>query len=241
MAHNGVLFLDELPEFQRNVLECLRQPLEDRKVVIGRATGRIELPASILLAASANPCPCGYLGSQAKQCTCTSGQLSRYRGRLSGPLLDRIDMQIFVPGIDLFELRSTERGESSAAIRARVEDARRRQRHRLKSHGIRTNAEMSARVIRETCPLDARAESALRDLYRKRQGMSARAIHRIIKVARTIADVCSQEDIDAEAIVEAAGYRSLELSPIGEEIVDASERPSKESISVSASSERSTV
>ncbi len=213
LAHNGVLFLDELPEFNRAALESLRQPLEDRRVVIGRVAGRIELPASVVLAASANPCPCGWLGAAERQCTCTLHQIDRYRSRLSGPLLDRMDLQIFVPNVRLAELRSERAGESSAAIRARVMRARELQARRLARYGARTNAEMSPAATRATCVLTPAAEAALARLHALRRGMSARAVDRIIKVARTIADLTGVEHIDEGCLLEASGYRSLDLTP----------------------------
>ena len=217
LAHNGVLFLDELPEFQRSALESLRQPLEDRRVIIGRVSGRIELPASVLLAASANPCPCGWLGGQGRQCTCTLSQIDRYRSRLSGPLLDRMDLQILVPSVPLEALRTPGPSESSAVIRARVLEARARQAVRLQDYGCRTNAEMGPRATRATCVLSSKAESALQRLHHLRRGMSARAVDRIIKVARTVADLTGGgSSIDEGSLLEAAGYRSLDLDPCSE-------------------------
>lgn len=213
LAHNGVLFLDELPEFQRSTLESMRQPLEDRRVIIGRVSGRIELPASVLLAASANPCPCGWLGSGDRECTCTLPQIDRYRARLSGPLLDRMDLQIFVPNVELGDLRGHEPGESSAAIRERVLEARDRQLARLAPFGCRTNAEMGPAATRATCVLTTKAEAVLERLYEVRRGMSARAVDRIIKVSRTIADLDGRDNIDEDCVLEAAGYRSLDLDP----------------------------
>ncbi len=214
LAHNGVLFLDEIAEFQRSALESLRQPLEDRQVIIGRVSGRIELPASILLAASANPCPCGWLGAQERQCICTLAQIDRYRARLSGPLLDRMDLQILVPSVPLEALRSATPSESSAVIRERVMMARARQLRRLQNHGCRTNAEMSPTAMRATCKLSSAAEAALARLHQVRRGMSARAVDRIIKVARTVADLTELGDcIDEGSLLEAAGYRSLDLDP----------------------------
>ncbi len=213
LAHNGVLFLDELPEFQCSTLESMRQPLEDRRVIIGRVSGRIELPASVLLAASANPCPCGWLGSGDRQCTCSLAQIERYRARLSGPLLDRMDLQIFVPSVELQDLRRQSPSESSAEIRERVLAARARQNTRLAPFGCRTNAEMSARTTRATCHLTGAAEKALRKLHKSSKGMSGRAVDRIIKVARTIADLTMVDEIDDGCILEAAGYRSLDLDP----------------------------
>lgn len=213
LAHNGVLFLDELPEFQRGALESLRQPLEDRRVVIGRVAGRIELPASIVLAASANPCPCGWLGASERQCTCTNHQIDRYRARLSGPLLDRMDLQIFVPNVQLQDLRSDRAGESSEKIRERVIKARDLQATRLANHGCRTNAEMGPTATRATCVLTDAAETTLARLHKMRRGMSARAVDRMIKVARTIADLTDTKTIDEGCILEAASYRSLDLDP----------------------------
>jgi magnesium chelatase family protein len=242
LAHNGVLFLDELPEFQRSALESLRQPLEDRKVIIGRVSGRIELPASVLLAASANPCPCGWLGAEGRQCTCTMTQIDRYRARLSGPLLDRMDLQILVPSVQLHDLRRDRPSESSAVIRARVLAARAIQAARLGEYGCRTNAEMGPQTTRATCVLTSDAEAALARLHQVRRGMSARAVDRIIKVARTIADLTSVERIDEGCILEAAGYRSLDLDPCCElALPTPSESSPIDSIRVSASDARSTV
>jgi magnesium chelatase family protein len=214
LAHNGVLFLDELPEFERHVLEALRQPLEDRVVTIGRVHGTVTLPASFLLVASANPCPCGWLGARDRVCTCGPRAIERYRSRLSGPLLDRIDMQVFVPNVDLAALRSMAAGESSAAIRERVAACRERQQARLAAFGHRCNAEMSPLALRETCLLSDDAERALERLHRAHRGMTGRAITRIIKVARTIADLAGLATIDAGSVLEAASYRALEGDPV---------------------------
>lgn len=238
LAHNGVLFLDELPEFQRSALESLRQPLEDRRVVIGRVAGRIELPASIVLAASANPCPCGWLGASERQCTCTSHQIDRYRSRLSGPLLDRMDLQIFVPNVRLQDLRSDRPGESSALIRERVMRAREIQAARLLPYGCRTNAEMSPKATRATCQLSDEAEATLRRLYKMRRGMSARAVDRVIKVARTIADLTGEATIDDGCILEAASYRSLDLDPESEFTLPVRDSSPMASTRVSAKDER---
>jgi len=215
LAHNGVLFLDELPEFWRNAIEALRQPVEDRVVTIGRITGHIHLPASFLLAASANPCPCGWLGSEQRACVCGPGAIERYRTRLSGPLLDRIDLQLFVPRVTLRELRHAPPGESSQQIRERVMLARERQRQRLAEFGIRTNAEMSQRAMRATCQLSDRAETELERLCRVRVALSGRSVDRLIKVARTIADMEAVDVIETDHIREAASYRALDsLTPV---------------------------
>ena len=207
LAHNGVLFLDELPEFARGTIEALRQPLEERAVTIGRVHGTIRLPASCLLVAAANPCPCGWLDSGARECTCSTGAVERYRARMSGPLLDRIDLRVAVEPLSLAELRRAEPAESSAAIRARVVAARDRQRARLHRFGLRCNAEMTARVLRMTCPLDGACERTLAELVERRRVMSARAIDRLIKVARTVADLAGQDAIDAGCLLEAAAFR----------------------------------
>jgi magnesium chelatase family protein len=207
LAHNGVLFLDELPEFARGAIESLRQPLEERAVTIGRVQGTLRLPASFLLAAAANPCPCGWLMSGVRECTCGTGSLDRYRAKLSGPLLDRIDLQVFAAPVSLEELRSSKPGETSAAIRARVCAARDRQHARLAPFGVRCNAEMTSAILRATCRLDDASEAELARLVSEGQLPSARAIDRLIKVARTIADVMGHDDIDAACLVEASHFR----------------------------------
>ena len=210
LAHNGVLFLDELPEFARASIESLRQPLEDRMVTIGRATGTVRFPASFLLAASANPCPCGWLGSEQRVCTCSAGSLERYRHRLSGPLLDRIDIQVFVPHLTIAQMRDSTPGEASDVVRARVVRARDVQRRRLVDLGARVNAEMSPRAMRLTCRLTDRAERELERLSRVRVSLTGRGVDRLIKVARTISDLDGSDQIDAGAIREAASYRALD-------------------------------
>jgi magnesium chelatase family protein len=226
LAHNGVLFLDELPEFGRGSIESLRQPLEDRVITIGRANGHIRLPASFLLAASANPCPCGWLGSEQRGCTCGSGAIERYRSRLSGPLLDRIDLQVFVPHVSLRELRQGDSGESSARIRERVLLARERQGRRLADFGVRTNAEMSSSAMRATCRLSERAESELERLCRVRVAMSGRGVDRLVKVARTIADLEGVDTIEADHMLEASAYRALDsLTPMHVALAQDARRP----------------
>jgi magnesium chelatase family protein len=210
LAHRGVLFLDELPEFQRSTIEALRQPLEEREVVIGRAAATLRFPCSFLFVAAANPCPCGWAGSKLRECTCSTTAIERYRGRLSGPLLDRIDLHIPVPPVALAELRSAEPGESSAAVRARVEAARARQRARLAPWGLATNAEMSSAATRATCALSPAAEAHLGKLVAARRWLSARSIDRIIKVARTVADLADAPQIDRPHLAEAAGYRAFD-------------------------------
>jgi magnesium chelatase family protein len=213
LAHNGVLFLDEMPEFARAALEALRQPLEDRQVTIARVCGTIRLPASFLLVASANPCPCGWLGSGQRECICGSGAIDRYRSRLSGPLLDRMDLQIAVPPVSLFDLRQGPPAESSAVVRGRVSVARDRQRRRLAAWGLHHNAEMAGAVVRATCRLDDRAEAVLGQIAKLRRGLTGRAVDRIIKVARTIADLAGRDAIDGDDLREAASYRALDVEP----------------------------
>jgi len=217
LAHNGVLFLDELPEFARGTIEALRQPLEDRTMTIGRVNGTIHLPSSFLLVAAANPCPCGWLGSGARECTCSKGMVERYSARLSGPLLDRIDLQVNVGPIALEELRAETPGESSAAMRDRVVVARDRQRARLASYGVRCNAEMSSKILREVCRLDDACEQTLKVLVEERHAMSARSIDRVIKVARTIADLTGEDAITPAGIREATRYRAVD--PMADVIV----------------------
>jgi magnesium chelatase family protein len=213
LAHHGVLFLDELPEFRRETLEALRQPLEDRVITIARVSGVVTLPASFVLVASANPCPCGWLGSRDRTCSCSLAAIERYRHRLSGPLLDRIDMQVLVPNVTLADMRSDAPAESSAAVRERVNAARARQGRRLAQFGVLRNAEMSPAALRQTCRLTGAAERALARLHAVRQGMTGRAIDRLLKVARTIADLSDQDDIDEGCVLEAASYRAFDAEP----------------------------
>jgi magnesium chelatase family protein len=210
LAHNGVLFLDELPEFSRGAVEALRQPLEERVVRIDRVQGALKLPASFLLVAAANPCPCGWLNSGARECTCSPGAIERYQLRMSGPLLDRIDLQVYVQPVPLRELRSAEPGEPSAPIRERVVAARDRQLARLRPWNLRCNAEMSSTVLRATCPLDSLGERTLSQLVEQRRTFTARSVDRLIKVARTIADLMGQDDIDAGCLLEAATFRDAD-------------------------------
>ncbi len=209
LAHNGVLFLDELPEFKRNVLEVLRQPLEDGEVTIARASLTITYPARFLLVGSMNPCPCGYLGHPTKECTCTPQKIRRYMAKISGPLLDRIDLYIEVPALEYQEMRKERVGESSAAIRERVEKARQIQERRFEGRGIHFNAHMGVKEIKEFCRLDEASHSLLEGAV-KQFGLSARAYHRILKVARTIADLEGSQAISPVHIAEAIQYRGLE-------------------------------
>jgi len=209
LAHNGVLFLDELPEFRRSVLEVLRQPLEDGQVTIARASMALTFPARFMLAAAMNPCPCGYSTDPQRDCQCTAQQLLRYSGRVSGPLLDRIDLHIEVPPVKYADLASRAGGEPSAAVRERVNAARQRQLARFAGSGIPHNAAMGVRTIRQYCRLDAGGERLL-ERAMQRFGLSARAHDRIRKVARTIADLAGADDIGIEHLSEAVQYRTLD-------------------------------
>ena len=212
LAHNGVLFLDELPEFNRNVLEVLRQPLEDGVVTISRARTSVTYPARFMLVAAMNPCPCGYLTDPYHECTCTPSAIQRYHSRISGPLLDRIDIHIEVPSLRYEELRRRSPGEPSAKIRQRVEAAREIQLKRFKGRkGIYFNAHMGPKELKEFCKLDDASESLLKAAVEK-FGFSARAYHRILKVARTIADLEASDQIQPHHIAEAIEYRALDKS-----------------------------
>ncbi len=209
LAHNGVLFLDELPEFKRNVLEVLRQPLESGEVTISRSLGSFTFPANFMLMAAMNPCPCGYYGSTQRQCRCSSGQIHHYRSKVSGPLLDRIDIHVEVASISENELMNRGRGESSASIRERVSNARRLQLERFRGTKIRTNSEMTGRLMQDFCALGKHAKAMLR-LAISELNLSARAYDRILRVARSIADLEEAPDITAEHITEAIQYRTLD-------------------------------
>jgi magnesium chelatase family protein len=211
LAHHGVLFLDELPEFDRSVLEVLRQPLEDRQVTISRAAMSLTFPASFMLAASMNPCPCGFWNDPTRECRCTPPQVQRYVGRISGPLLDRIDIQVDVPAVRFKELseQSAPDSESSASIRQRVLRARQRQAERFRGEAVFANAQMKPRQIRRFCRVSGECERMLESAM-KRLGLSARAYDRILKVSRTIADLEDAEQIETVHVAEAVGYRSLD-------------------------------
>ncbi|MEG1524032.1 MAG: YifB family Mg chelatase-like AAA ATPase [Clostridia bacterium] len=209
LAHYGILFLDELPEFQHNVLEALRQPLEDGFITVSRAAVSATYPAEFVLIAAMNPCPCGNFGSRIHPCRCTPSQVARYRSRISGPLLDRIDIQVEMPEVGYAELSDKSSGESSCAIRARVNRARQMQRVRFTNDGILTNAQMHTPLIKRYCTPDPKSEQLLRRAYAELQ-LSARAYQRILKVARTIADVEGCETILLQHYAEAIQYRSLD-------------------------------
>ena len=209
LSHNGVLFLDELPEFKRNVLEALRQPLEDGQVTISRAVTSLTYPASLMLVAAMNPCKCGNWGDPAHQCQCTPHQVQTYRSRVSGPLMDRIDIHIEVPAIKFNEISSDRPAEPSTAIRERVTEARDAQYARFKNDGIYANAHMKPRHIRKYCKIDEDSLH-LMEMAMNRLGLSARAYNRILKVSRTIADLDGADTIASHHISEAIQYRSLD-------------------------------
>jgi len=210
LAHHGVLFLDELPEFKKNVLEVMRQPMEDGKVTISRALFSITYPANFMLAAAMNPCPCGYYTDPSKQCACNSQQIQKYLSRISGPLLDRIDIQIEVPAVQYKELASSENGEKSVQIRSRVQVAKEVQLRRFGDKAnLFCNADMQAKDIRKYCQLDTHSQELLKTAITK-LGLSARAYDRILKVSRTIADLMGEEEIQSDHISEAIQYRSLD-------------------------------
>ncbi len=216
IAHNGVLFLDELPEFSRSALETLRQPLEDRTVSITRAKYSVTLPCSFMLVASMNPCPCGYYNHPTHKCVCSPGQIQRYMSRISGPLLDRMDIQVEVTPVPFDDLARAPRGEASADIRTRVMAARNIQQQRFNGiSGTYCNAQMSSRQLREYALPDSGGMNLL-DMAMKRFDLSARAYERILKVARTIADLDGSRDISSPHIAEAIGYRNLDRSTWGE-------------------------
>ncbi len=210
LAHNGVLFLDELPEFSRDVLEVMRQPLEDRKICVARANYKIEYPAGVMFVASMNPCPCGYYNHPTKACVCTPGQVQRYLNRISGPLLDRIDLQIEIVPVPFEKISDAHEGESSAVIRERVIAARKIQEERYKGEeGVYCNAQMSPKLIKKFAAIDTQSLAMLK-MAMERFNLSARAYDRILKVARTIADLEASENIKSHHIAEAIGYRNLD-------------------------------
>jgi magnesium chelatase family protein len=215
LAHNGLLFLDELPEFSRSVLEVLRQPLEDRHISISRAKYSLDYPASFMLVASMNPCPCGYYTHPTKTCVCNPGQVHRYLNRISGPLLDRIDIQIEIVPVPFEKMAEQKTGESSASIRERVIKARKIQEERFANHpGIHCNAQMESKLLQQYATPDEQGLRLLRNAM-NRLNLSARAYDRILKVARTIADLEGSEHIQSHHLAEAIGYRNLDRESWG--------------------------
>jgi magnesium chelatase family protein len=211
LSHNGVLFLDELPEFERNVLEVLRQPLEEGYVTIARASMSVSFPSRFMLAAAMNPCPCGFFGDPTRQCRCTPPQIARYVSKISGPLLDRIDIHIEIPAVKYKELRSTTEVESSADVRERVIAAQKIQLKRYAGEKMYSNAQMAPRMIRKHCAISADGERLLESAI-ARLGLSARAHDRILKVSRTIADLAASPNIETKHLGEAIQYRTLDRS-----------------------------
>lgn len=209
LSHNGVLFLDELPEFAKNVTESLRQPMEDGKVTITRTAGRLTFPSSFMLVAAMNPCKCGYYGSSSRRCTCRPEDIKKYLAKISGPLLDRIDIQVEVPALSFGELTARRDAEPSAAIRERVVTARKVAEERLKEDGLTCNAAMTTKEIKKYCVIDERAEGVLRSAF-ETMGMSGRGYDRILRVARTIADLDGKENIDVRHVAEAVRLRTLD-------------------------------
>jgi len=209
LAHNGVLFLDELSEFKKHVLEVLRQPLEDLKVTISRASSAITYPSGFMLVAAMNPCPCGYLSDPKHECRCTYQQIHRYRAKISGPLLDRMDIHVEVPAVSYRDLAGEVKAESSGEILKRVTDARAIQSERFRQMKIYCNAQMSSRHIKKHCKIDEASSNILESAIDK-LGLSARAFNRILKIARTIADLEGKEDILSQHIAEAIQYRNLD-------------------------------
>ncbi|MEF2920427.1 MAG: YifB family Mg chelatase-like AAA ATPase [Acutalibacteraceae bacterium] len=209
LAHNGVLFLDELPEFSRMAMEVLRQPLENGEITISRASGTLAYPCDVMLVAAMNPCPCGYFGHPARNCICGSKAVSKYLSKVSGPMLDRIDIHIEVPPVEFADLTSETPEESSAEIKKRVNAARAIQHQRYKGTGIKSNAGLNSALLNQCCPMDDKAKQLLGKAFDK-MGLSARAYDRILKVARTIADLDNSEIINSTHIAEAVQYRSLD-------------------------------
>ena len=208
LAHHGVLFLDELPEFQRNALEVMRQPLEDGKVTIARVNGTLTFPSDFMLTAAMNPCPCGYLGNSEK-CHCSANEIMKYHRKISGPLLDRIDLMVEMPPVAYDDLDNTTPAESSASIKARVVRAHQMQLERFKNEGIYFNAQMDAAQIEKYCQLQPRDKEVLRSAF-ERMELSARAYHKILKLARTAADLAGEEQINLKHLLEVLQYRSLD-------------------------------
>lgn len=209
LAHNGVLFLDELPEFNKNTLEVLRGPLEDRVVTISRINATLSYPCNFMLVASMNPCPCGFYGSKEKECTCTPQAIQKYMGKISGPLLDRIDIQVEVTPVKYEKLQGNEKIETSAKIKERVDKARKIQQNRYKELEIHSNSQLTSTLIEKYCKLGEKEKQILKKAF-DTLGLSARAHDRILKVARTIADLDEKENIEISHITEAIQYRNLD-------------------------------
>ena len=209
LAHYGVLFLDELPEFNKNTLEVLRGPLEDREVNISRVNASLTYPCNFMFVASMNPCPCGFYGSIDKKCTCSPDMINRYIGKISGPMLDRIDIQIDVTPVKYQKLAGNEETETSAEIKARVDNARKIQNNRYKNYEIFSNSELMPNLIEKYCKLDEASNKIIQNAF-ERLGLSARGYGRILKVARTIADLEGKENISSSHVAEAIQYRSLD-------------------------------
>ncbi len=209
LAHRGILFLDEFPEFGRRVLEVLRQPLEDKVVTISRAQGSLTFPANFALVAARNPCPCGYYGDPRRECTCSASTITRYQKRLSGPLLDRIDIHVDVPRVDFDKLNSDRLGEPSKNVRERVERARIRQEERLEESDRNSNGDMIPKEIRAFCSIDDECQALMRSAAQQ-LGLSARAYHRVLKLSRTIADLAGEQDISSLHLAEALQYQPRE-------------------------------
>lgn len=206
LAHRGVLFLDELPEFGMRTLEVLRQPLEDKIVTISRSSGSLTFPANFMLLAAMNPCPCGYFGDPTRECTCSRGLVESYQKRISGPMMDRIDIHIAVPRVDYEKLSGNTLGEPSASVRQRVEAARARQSARFAGTSLHTNADMGPAEVRQFCELDQAGRNLIKAAMRQ-LGLSARAYHRVLKLARSIADLAGSEQIEVQHVAEALQYR----------------------------------
>ena len=209
LSHYGVLFLDEIPEFPKSVIEVLRQPMEDGKISISRASGSLTFPAKFMMVASMNPCPCGYLGDPTHECSCSQGQIDKYLGKISGPLLNRIDIQIEVLPVKYDDLKDKRAEESSAVIKKRIVKARNIQRERYRNIGILTNSELSTKGISKFCKVNKESEILLKNAF-ETLGLSVRAYNKILKVARTIADLENYENIETKHIAEAIRYRSLD-------------------------------
>lgn len=209
LAHNGILFLDELPEFNKNTLEVLRGPLEDGIVSISRVSANITYPCNFMLLASMNPCPCGFYGSKEKECVCSKTAIQRYMGKISGPLLDRIDIQVEVTPVKYEKLQNEEIPETSEQVRKRVNEARKIQLERYKNLDIYSNSQLTPKLIEKYCKIDKKSKDILQKAF-ERLGLSARAYGRILKVARTIADLDKKENIEEKHILEAIQYRNLD-------------------------------